>query len=123
MKFSKQSLGNRNSIRGYDMRSVQVGERALTQNCLISAEHIELWDVSDVSQLTAAHFELPLQWQPEIILLGTGARLQFPTPQLIGQIMGRGIGFEVMDLGAACRTFNVLVAEDRRVVAALMLER
>jgi uncharacterized protein len=121
MKFSKQSLGNRNSIRSYQSDQVQVGDRTLTQSCLISADYLELWHARDALQLKPADFELPLQWQPEIILLGTGTRLQFPQPQLIANIMAQGIGFEVMDLGAACRTFNVLVAEDRRVVAALIL--
>jgi len=60
--------------------------------------------------------------QPEIVVLGSGPRQRFPEPRLLAAIMTRGIGCEVMDTGAACRTYNVLVSEGRRAVAALLLK-
>jgi uncharacterized protein len=62
-----------------------------------------------------------LAMSPEILILGTGERLQFPASALYAELAGRGIGLEVMDTAAACRTYNVLVNEDRPVVAALIL--
>jgi uncharacterized protein len=121
MKFSKQPVNSPNSIRSYSAQGIQVGDQLLSSNCLISAHQATTWNATDVDTLTIDHFQAALALQPEIILLGTGARIQFPHSKLIAHIMARGIGFEVMDLGAACRTFNVLLGEDRKVVAALLL--
>jgi len=59
--------------------------------------------------------------QPDIVVLGTGASLRFPHPRLTRALLEQRIGLEVMDTAAACRTFNILAAEGRRVAAALML--
>jgi len=61
------------------------------------------------------------EYDPEIVILGTGKHQSFPLPSLYRSLAERGIGLEVMDTGAACRTYNILMAEDRRVLAALML--
>ena len=63
-----------------------------------------------------------LALEPEIVVLGSGTRQRFPELQLLAALLSRGIGCEVMDTGAACRTYNVLASEDRRVVAALLLQ-
>jgi uncharacterized protein len=60
---------------------------------------------------------------PELIFFGSGARLRFPKPAILKALMARRIGFETMDTPAACRTYNVLLAEGRAVVAALLFER
>ena len=63
-----------------------------------------------------------LELEPEIVLLGSGRRLVFPRQEIFGQVLGRNIGLEIMDTAAACRTFNILAAEGRRVAAALILD-
>jgi uncharacterized protein len=63
-----------------------------------------------------------LELEPEILLLGSGRQLVFPRQEIYGQVLGRNIGLEVMDTAAACRTFNILAAEGRRVAAALILD-
>ena len=122
MKFSKQTLGNRNTIRSYGVDGVLIGDRKITRSCLLSSDEIiEPWPIQSVAELTLEQLAAALAWQPEIILLGTGMRRQFPAAQLTAAVMARGIGIEIMDLGAACRTFNVLIGEDRRAVAGLIL--
>ena len=58
---------------------------------------------------------------PEIVLLGTGDRQRFPRPKLTRALLARGVGVEVMDTSAACRTYNIIMMEDRRVAAALLM--
>jgi uncharacterized protein len=70
--------------------------------------------------LAFEHFAEILDWKPEILLLGTGERQQFPAAALMGAMLSRRIGFEVMDSRAACRTYNVLVSEARAVTLALL---
>ena len=81
-----------------------------------------VWAVSDVEQLTEVHFEKAWQNQPDIVLLGTGQSLRFPAMEIRQQFGLKGIGLEVMDTAAASRTYNVLVAEDRDVMAFMIVE-
>ena len=71
--------------------------------------------------LTADHLALLVGLGREIVLLGTGARLRFPHPEILKPLIQAGIGVEVMDVQAACRTYNILMAEERRIAAALLL--
>jgi uncharacterized protein len=75
-----------------------------------------------VAELEAADLEPVVALAPEVLLIGTGVRQVFPAAAVFAALHARRIGFEVMDTGAACRTYNVLVAEDRRVAAALLIE-
>ena len=82
--------------------------------------------LSDVSLpgfdgLSAEDFAALLEYTPEVVVFGAGARLRFPQPRLTAALTNAGIGVEVMDTGAACRTYNVLLSEDRRVLAAVLL--
>ena len=79
------------------------------------------WPVTSVQTLTSAHLSAVLEQHPEVVLLGTGAQLHFPTPEVMRPLIDAGIGFEVMDTGAACRTYNILMAEGRQVLAALII--
>ena len=78
-------------------------------------------DLGSVKDLARLDPSIILALDPEVVLLGTGQRQIFPGGRLSRRFFSAGIGIEVMDTGAACRTFNVLVAEQRRVVAVLML--
>jgi uncharacterized protein len=83
---------------------------------------VERWNVDGFDQLAAAHFEGIAALEPELVLFGSGTRIRFLRPALLRPLIERGIGVETMDTAAACRTYNVLLAEDRSVVAALLFE-
>ena len=80
------------------------------------------WAVSDFATLTEAHFAALAGFAPELVIFGSGARIRFVRPALLRPLIERGIGIETMDAGAACRTYNVLLAEGRSVLAALLFE-
>ena len=82
---------------------------------------IENWQVQTFEQLSEEHFELLLPFQPEILLLGTGAELRFPSPLVTKKLIEVNTGVEIMDTNAACRTYNILMEEGRNVAAALLL--
>jgi uncharacterized protein len=80
------------------------------------------WNVTSFDALRAEDFAALLDERPEVVLLGTGARQRFPHPRLSASLAHAHVGFEVMDTQAACRTYNILVAEGRRVLAVLLLD-
>ena len=80
------------------------------------------WGADDFDALSADHFATLAALAPELVIFGSGSRLRFPKPVLLQPLMVRRIGFETMDTAAACRTYNVLLAEGRAVVAALLFE-
>jgi len=103
-----------NLIRSYAPGEVRVGERVFNANCIITADAlIENWNGADLE----AVFTL----QPDVVLLGTGEVQQFAPREMRKAFEERRIALESMTLGAACRTFNILVQEGRRVAAALLL--
>ena len=79
------------------------------------------WQPQGFDALEEAHFAYFLTFKPEILLFGTGAQQRFPHPRLYQALTVAGIGVEFMDTAAACRTYNILMAEDRNVVAAVLL--
>jgi uncharacterized protein len=121
VKIARELGAGQNVIRSYAPGRVTVNEQTYATSILVTPEHIVSdWRPRDFSQLQRADFEAIAALNPEVVLLGTGARLQFPSPVLTRALMVARIGLEVMDTGAACRTYNVLMAEGRRVVAALL---
>ena len=109
-------------VRSYAPGEVRVGDAVLHRSCLISAEQlVEDWRPQTLDELSEADLAAVFALQPEIVVLGSGTRQRFPDSRLLAAILARGIGCEVMDTGAACRTYNVLVGESRRAVAALFL--
>ena len=80
------------------------------------------WDASRVEELTQAHFDALLEFDPEVVVFGSGPKLKFVSPALYRNLIARRIGVETMDSGAACRTYTVLANEGRRVVAAILLQ-
>ncbi len=124
MKLHLASPGSQNLITRYDAGFVQVGERRLPGPSVVVCPDrvLEQWGVASVAALTAEDFRRLLEFTPDIVLLGTGSRLRFPAPTLTRCLAEGRIGLEVMDLGAACRTYNILAGEGRRVAAALILQ-
>ncbi len=102
---------------------VAVNNEKHQKNLILLPESIILeWSTATVSTLTESDMQKLLGLGTEIILLGTGARLRFPAGPLLRPFAPAGIGLEVMDLQAACRTFNILAAEGRKVAAALLFD-
>ena len=95
------------------------GERH-ESSLIVMPEQLLPWTVASFDALTAADFQVFLELHLEILLLGTGARQRFPHPRLTQSLARERIGIEAMDLQAACRTYNILMAEERRVAAALL---
>lgn len=110
-------------LRGADGRVALVNDRTLRRSFIISPRTlVEDWPVRDVRTLEADALTALLALEPEVVLLGTGARQAFPPPATMAACLSKGIGLEAMTNAAAARTFNVLAGEGRRVVAAFVLE-
>jgi uncharacterized protein len=122
MKFTQERSGA-NVVQSFEPGAIRVKDRVITGHVILSAEVIiEPWLVEQSDNITAADMAPAVALQPEVLILGTGRTLDFPSPALLDELTSRGIGIEVMDTAAACRTFNVLVHEDRAVAAALLNE-
>ena len=122
MKLHLSDTRGIHSIREYRHDSIVVDDVTYTRSLIVSpGAVIAQWQHPPPAALRLHHLEPALSLDPEVILLGTGAELTFPDYALIAIHQTRGIGFEVMDTPAACRTFNILAADGRRAVAALML--
>ena len=94
----------------------------MQRSCLVTAERLVTdWPPDSFAGLMPEHLQAIFALAPELVLLGTGPTQRFATAEVRGEFARRGVGLEVMELGAACRTFNVLVQEERRVLAALFL--
>jgi uncharacterized protein len=114
--------GSGNYIQSVTGDGVLIGGKHYTGAVIVSADSIVTeWAPRPISELQLDDFQAALDLGPEVILFGTGTTHQFAGNRLMTTIMSRGVGFEVMTTAAACRTYNVLMAEDRRVVAALLL--
>jgi uncharacterized protein len=114
--------GPGNIISGYGDDYVLVNGKRHSASLLLTVDALVAWEATTFDALTQAHFEAIAALAPELVLLGTGRRLRFPAAELSAPLVQAGIGLEVMDLRAACRTYNVLVAENRRVAAALLFD-
>jgi uncharacterized protein len=123
MKFQLDTPQGGNVISRHDTQGVWVNGRAHTTSLLVPWRgEVQAWAPSRFEELAAAHFEAIRGLQPELVVFGSGARLRFPPPGLWRALVEARIGFEVMDIGAACRTYNVLASEGRNVLAALLIE-
>jgi uncharacterized protein len=121
MQFTEDSSSGINVIRAYGGGELRVNGNVYRGALILSASTlIAEPNIHNLEDLIAVEISRILALEPELVLLGTGARQIFPVASFGAQFLRLRIGFEVMDTGAACRTFNVLVAE-RRQVAALLL--
>jgi uncharacterized protein len=122
MKLTDDTQAGTNFIRAYEPGEIRIGERAVRTNCIVTADQVMEWPVMSLATMKLDDLEPIIALKPEIVILGSGPTQQFPDAALLGAVLSRGIGCEVMNTGAACRTYNVLVGEDRRVVAALVVK-
>ncbi len=122
MKFSPADQISGNSIQGYDSGSVVVNGQQYSRSIVVLPDQlITEWRPARFSDLQESDLQQLLERNPEVVLLGTGPRQEFPSPSLLALFLDRQIGIETMDTASACRTYNILAAEGRRVAAALLL--
>jgi uncharacterized protein len=121
VKFTLESNATVNLITAYGNGEICLRERTLRGSVIVTpSDVIESWGVSSIDELDMSALEAVFALAPDLIVLGTGTRLRFPAHGLRSQVTARGVGLEVMDTAAACRTYNVLVLEGRKVAAALI---
>ncbi|UAW64442.1 Mth938-like domain-containing protein [Mycoavidus sp. HKI] len=127
MKLHPDPSSVHNTITAYGAGYVEINRERYTHSVLVQPKTpVQTWPVSSFSALSNEHFSMLTTAAPaeeiEIVIFGSGAQLRFPSAELIRTLTARRIGVETMDLYAACRTYNILVAEGRQVVAALLIE-
>jgi uncharacterized protein len=111
----------RNQITSAGSGYVSVNGRRYETSVVVTSDSVSDWPVAGASALDATDIGSLLEYKPEIALIGTGARLRFPPATVLRPLIDAGIGYEIMDTAAACRTYGILMAEGRRVVAALIV--
>jgi uncharacterized protein len=123
MKLHSPATAGLLAITSYDAGHVAVNGRLLAKSFILTPQRlIEDWPPASFDRLTGADLEAVVALGCPIVLLGTGPTQRFPAPALLRSFFERRIGIEVMDSGAACRTYNILMAEGRDVAAALIIE-
>jgi uncharacterized protein len=121
MRFAEADESGGYLVQAYGSEGIRVAGRTFTRGLILTPGRIiEDWGPQRIRDLDPGHLQPLIDLAPEVIVFGTGAAQVFPEPALLFQIIDHGIGFEVMDTGAACRTYNILMAEGRRVAAGLL---
>ena len=111
------------SVTAYTASWIAINGIRYTHNLLISSNGlIQVWPVQYVDDIQTTHLDLIAPAEAEIVLLGCGKKQHFPSAALMGAFIERRTGLETMDTPAACRTFNILASEGRKVAAILLLE-
>ncbi len=122
MKFSLSDPGNSYMIRAYNQGELMINEHCHSNSVIIMPDRlITDWEPQTFEELMEDHFITISELEPQLVILGTGEEQQFPQPALYALLLNQGVGVEVMTTPAACRTYNILVSEGRRVAAALLL--
>ena len=122
MKLHASTPSGANTITAYGDDYIKVNGARRDSNVIVTASEVRDWHAPDFAHLTAENFSELASLGVEIVVLGTGSRQRFPHPRLTAPLGAARIGLEVMDSKAACRTYNILVAEERRVALALLFE-
>lgn len=121
MKLDRDKSGG-NLVRGFAGGVILVGSESFARPVILTLDRIVRdWEPPEVEQLSVADLAAVLALEPEVILLGTGSRQRFPAAAVTAHVLRLGVGLEVMNTAAACRTYNVLASEYRRVAAALFV--
>lgn len=122
MKLVHHRDDSRYSLTGHGPGFVTINDERFTTSLILCPAQIQTGWVHDFNALTSEHFQAILAFDPELVLFGSGRQFRFPALPLTQSLIEHGIGLEVMDTAAACRTYAVLASEGRRVVAALIIE-
>ena len=124
MKLQADRIAGLNAIARHGGDGVLVNGVEYTHSVIVPwLGAVTAWPVANFEALNDEYFAALALHGPELVIFGSGSRLRFPKPAILKALMARRVGFETMDTPAACRTYNVLLAEGRAVVAALLFER
>lgn len=122
MKLHLSNPIGQNTVTAYGSGYVDINGKRHLCNLIVSPQRLETqWTLGPDNQIDAAAIQALASFESEIVLIGTGSAQHFPNPASLRPLVEAGIGFEVMSTPAACRTYNILVGEDRRVAAGLIL--
>lgn len=123
MEFNLDQRATINVVRACGPGLIRIGERSFNRSVVVTASALlEDWRPGRIEDLRASDLDALLQLHPEVLLIGSGLRQAFPERAVLAALYAARVGFEIMDTGAACRTYNVLAAEGRNVAAALIVE-
>ena len=123
MKMRADRMEGQNAIARHGPEGVLVNGVEYTESVVVPwAGTVVPWHANGFDELTADHFARLAALKPELVIFGSGRRIRFPAPALLRPLIDARIGVETMDVRAACRTYNILMAEGRRVAAALLME-
>ena len=123
MKLQADRIEGQNAVARHGPGGVIVNGAEYRESVIVPWRGaLQPWQVCSFGELTEAHFEALAAFEPELVIFGSGARIRFAKPALLKPLIGRRIGVETMDTAAACRTYNVLLAEGRSVLVALLFE-
>jgi uncharacterized protein len=123
MKLHSQDNQAYQTVTGYDARGVEINAQRYDYSVVVMPETPpRAWPAARFEDLTAEHFAIIAQDLPDVVILGTGERQRFVHPKLIAALSERRVGVESMDSQAACRTYNILMGEGRKVTLALIIE-
>ena len=121
MELTQEPKESKNFIRNYENGVIYIGKSSYKYNILLTNNSIEKWGINKIEDLSLKDLSSPLKLNPEIIIIGTGAKVCVPKKEIIDKVYQQGIGLEYMITDSACKTFNILLAEERKVVAALYI--
>ena len=122
MKFSEDVNFGSQVINRYDDNSITVNKKIFTHSLIVSNfQLVENWPVNEINELSNQSLQSIIELQPEVIIIGTGKQILFPRTENYSSIINMGIGIEFMNTGAACRTYNILLSEDRKVAAGIII--
>jgi uncharacterized protein len=121
MKLELARAADRNFFSGYGAGFVLINGERYAHSVIVLADRILDWSICRFEELTPSAFDVLRGLPVDVVVLGTGSALRFPPAPGLQTLAQAGIGIEVMDTAAACRTYNVLLGEDRRVAAALLM--
>ena len=122
MKISLAAPNQKFAIRAYEKGKLIINQQPYYKSLIVTPEQLTPdWRPQSIEDLTAADFDELITLKPSMIILGTGEKQIFPSPTLYAEAINAGIGVEVMNTPAACRTYNILMSEGRSIAAALMM--
>ncbi|WP_323118778.1 Mth938-like domain-containing protein [Burkholderia alba] len=123
MKLHQDTSSALNTVTGYGPDYVDINLTRHDGSVVVLPDApVIAWPVTSFDALAPEHFDLLLAPAPEVVIFGSGAKIRFPHPRLTAKLTAQRIGVETMDFQAACRTYNILMAEGRKVALALLIE-
>lgn len=122
MQFSRDSIQQKFFIRSFENNTLRINDEYYETSVLISDDALLPWDKKQFNQLTEQDFEKLSALNAEVVLLGTGEKQCFLPFHLQKVLLAKGIGIEAMSTHSACKTYNILVAEGRKVAALLLIQ-